>query len=217
MTIIYNGRTPVADLYGTDQTMRLPQLESPERYAGLYIFDFGGQVAVGYTAEEIAVLLESERYADGKVYRIHRALPDGTMELQGVAREKFFMEDGLFFYRGDGEAARSDFAELERLATNTPPPCRMKMHLASIEGAISPHLTVIIFPAEYTHDVSDWLNAIHFEGGDRVEGGISQVTDYYTAHPAVSERRQLWPARDKSRSAEQVLAETQQPIQRKLA
>ncbi len=197
--------------------MKLPQLESPERYAGLYIFDFGGQVAVGYTAEEIAALLESERYADGKVYRIHRALPDGTMELQGVAREKFFMEDGLFFYRGNGEAARSDFTELERLATNAPPPCRMKMHLARLEGAIAPHLTAIIFPAECTHDVSDWLNDIHFEGGDRVEGGSSLVTDYYAAHPVVSERKQLWPAGDQSRTAEQVLAETRLPIQRKLA
>ena len=197
--------------------MKIPQLESPERYTGLYIFDFGGQVAVGYTAEEIAMLLESERYAEGKVYRIHRALPDGTMELQGVAREKFLMEDGLFFYRGDAETALSDFMEIDRLASKTPPPCRTKMHLAVLEGTPRSYLTAIIFPAEYTDEVSDWLNDIHFEGGDRVEGGISQVTDYYTAQPMVSERRQLWPSANRSRSAEQVLADVHNPVQRKLA
>ena len=50
--------------------MELPKLVSPESYAGLYVFDFDGQVAVGYTADEIAVLLESERHADGKAYRL---------------------------------------------------------------------------------------------------------------------------------------------------
>ena len=61
--------------------MKMPELTSADKYAGLYVFDFGEQAAVGYTAEEIAVLLESEKYRTGKVYRIHRALPDGTMEL----------------------------------------------------------------------------------------------------------------------------------------
>ena len=47
--------------------MKLPQLTDPDRYEGLYVFDFGEQCAVGYTASEIAVLLESERYRNGKV------------------------------------------------------------------------------------------------------------------------------------------------------
>ena len=42
--------------------MKLPELSSPARYQGLYVFDFGEWTAVGYTAEEIAALLEtSER------------------------------------------------------------------------------------------------------------------------------------------------------------
>ena len=54
-----------------------------------------------------------------------------------------------------------------------------------IEGAKHPDLTAIIFPAEFTHDVSAWLSRIGFEGGDLVEGGPSQVTDYYAARPAI--------------------------------
>ena len=43
-----------------------------------------------------------------------------------AARETFLKEDGLFFYRGSRNAARSDFDALARLAEEMPPPCRMK-------------------------------------------------------------------------------------------
>jgi len=194
--------------------MKLPHLESPERYTGLYVFDFGDQTAVGYTADEIAVLLESEKYADGKAFRIHRALPDGTMELQGVAREKFQLEDGFLFYRGQVRDARSDFEALDLNASETPPPCRMKGQLSKIDGGQPPYLTAILFPAEFTHDISDWLDRIGFNGGDLVEGGPSRVTDYYQAQPVLIDRRQWWPARDPSRPAEEVLASTHLQVQR---
>ena len=194
--------------------MKLPALSSPEWYTGLYVFDFGDQVAVGYTADEIAVLLESERFADGKVYRIHRALPDGTLELKGVASATFRSEDGIFFYRAEPAAAAADFEALTRLAGRTPPPCRVKVHLARIAGARYPELTVLIFPAEFTHDVGGWLERIGFEGGDFVEGGPSQVTGYAESGAVVRERAQLWPADSMSRSAEEVLAAVDQAVQR---
>ena len=197
--------------------MKLPELESPESYAGLYVFDFGDQVAVGYTADEIAVLLESERYADGKVYRIHRALPDGTFELQGISRPQFQMEDGLFFYRATSEAARADFDALMQSSRDVAPPCRMKVQFAEIAGARLGFVTAMIFPAEFTQDVANWLNAISFNGGDVVEGGPSQVSGYYEASPTIVERQQLWAADSGSRSAEEVLNSTHLPVQRKFA
>ena len=197
--------------------MRLPELESPEKYGGLYVFDFGDQVAVGYTADEIAVLLESQRYADGKAYRIHRAMPDGTMELQGVSRETFLKEDGVFFYRDELDSAQEDFDELIRAAATAPPPCRAKIHLARIAKAGYELCTVLIFPAEYTHDVSDWLNRIGYEGGNLVEGGPSQVADYYAAGVTIIKRQQLWPTSSQSRPAEEVLATTHLAVQRKMA
>lgn len=197
--------------------MRLPELESPDKYAGLYVFDFGDQTAVGYTADEIAVLLESEKYAHGKVYRIHRALPDGTMELQGVSPETFLKEDGLFFYRSELEAARRDFRNLVLAATEVAPPCRMKVHLAEIAEAGYSICTAVIFPAEYTHDVAVWMEQISYEGGDFAEGGPGQVTDYYETSATVIERRQLWPTASHSRPAEEVLATTHLAVQRKMA
>ena len=195
--------------------MELPKLEAPEKYTGLYIFDFGEQVAVGYTAREIAVLLESDQYRNGKAYRIHRAAPDGTMEIKGVARERFAAEDGLFFYRESEGAAREDFDDLAALAGETPPPCRMKAVLAKIDGDPAQYVAAIIFPAEFTDDVADWLNEADYAGGDIAEGGISQVTQFNGPDVRTFETRQFWPAADDdSRSAEEVLANTDRAIQR---
>jgi len=197
--------------------MRLPKLENAEHYQGLYIFDFGEWCAVGYTAEEIAVLLEQERYRDGKVYRIHRARPDGSMEIHAVARERFEQESGLFFYRDDLEAARADFAALCRLAEDAPPPCRAYVHLADRSAAAAPYRYVValVYPAEYDHDVSRWLCEWNYMGGDVVEGGVSHVTNYLAEDKVVLERRQLWSrTSESSRCADEVLASVRRVVQR---
>jgi hypothetical protein len=193
----------------------LPKLDDPTRYAGLYVFDFGDSVAVGYTAAEVAILLESERYAEGKVYKIQRAYPNGRLELRGVPTSRFHTEDGFFFYRSTAPAAREDFERLRRLAKATPSPCRCKVHLSEIAGASVPHVVALIYPAEYGDEMSSWLKAIGYAGGDRVEGGPSQVSDYYQAHAVQLERHQFWGTLDEtSRSTEEVLASTHRAVQR---
>jgi hypothetical protein len=110
--------------------MKLPKLGKPERYVGLYIFDFGDHVGVGFTAEEVAELLESEKYKHGKVYKIYRAYPDGKLELKGVPSQVFQLEVGMFFYSSELETTRRDFKQLVNLAVRNAPPCRAKVHLA---------------------------------------------------------------------------------------
>jgi hypothetical protein len=194
--------------------MKLPELEHPETYNGLYVFDFGDHVAVGYTADEVATLLESEQYRDGKVYRIHRALPDGTFELQGVSRAQFEAEDGLLFYRSSLEAAHGDLESLKQLVEEESPPCRMKAQLIELPGEPTVFVTAIVYPAEFSPDVSDWLLRHNYQGGDYVEGGTSQVTNLYEANTRILERDQFWPARSTSRPAEEVIATTHLAIQR---
>ena len=46
----------------------------------------------------MAELLESEHYRDGKVYKIHKATPDGRIELKGLPNETFQLEAGMFFH-----------------------------------------------------------------------------------------------------------------------
>ena len=197
--------------------MKLPALNEPQRYRGLYVFDFGEWTALGYTAEEIALLLESEQYRGGKVYQIVRAQPDGGLELRGVAPERFRLESGLFFNRETLDAAREDFRTLRELAQRTPPPGRAFVHLidrGAHEG-VPRYAVGLIYPAEYEDAVAQWLLASDYAGGDTVEGGPSHVTNYYAEKPAVLEREQLWPASaTSSRSREAVYASVRQAVQR---
>ena len=117
-----------------DGMMKLPKLDEPQRYQGLYVFDFQGQVGIGYTAREIEVLVESEKYREGKVYKIHRAYPDGRMEIKGVPASRFQVESGVFFHCRDLSRARTDYQQLVELAGAGEFPCRAKIHLASKPG-----------------------------------------------------------------------------------
>jgi len=196
--------------------MILPHVENPQRLRGLYVYDFGEWTAVGYTAEEIAILLEDATCGGGKVYKIHRATPDGHMELRGVSPTRFKQESGIFFHRRELESARADFEELRTAAERTPPPCRAFLHLGD-RKIDSPQrfVTALVFPAEFEDEIGHWLTAIDFRGGDLAEGGISHVGNYYEQEQTLLERQQLWsrPAIP-SRTPEEVLANVRQAVQR---
>jgi hypothetical protein len=194
--------------------MKLPRLDNPPAYQGLYVFDFGGSVAVGYTAAEVAVLLDSEAHRDGKVYKIHRAYPDGTMELRGVPASRFLLETGMFFCSADPARARADFDALSRLAAEHPAPSRAKLQLATLPGANYPHAVGLIYPAEHDDEWAAWMLARGFDGGEIVEAGAGHVADWY-ARAQVSDRIQLGGALDKAdRTREEILASVGRPVQR---
>lgn len=194
--------------------MKIPPLDEPARYVGLYIVDFGSHVSVGYTAAEVTMLLDSEQYRDSDVYRIRRALPDGGLELEGVARADFTAEDILLFSRTTAATARADFDRLRELGAATPPPCRVRVHLAELPGTPLPHVTAALFPAESTGDIGRWMNAVGFEGGDRVYGGQEEARAYYAARPQRVEEVELWPAASAARSYAEVMNSTQYAVQR---
>src|SRR5690606_19955904 len=154
--------------------MKLPPLHNPERYTGLYIFDFGDHVSVGYTADEVAALMDSGRFPQGQAYRVYRALPDGTMELELIGRETLRQEDGLLFYRHQVRDARRDFDQLVGLAEHAPPSFRVSVQLAKVQSAGAAYVTAIVFPVEAAPRVSGWLNQIKFDGGDFVRGGSAE-------------------------------------------
>lgn len=210
--------------------MQLPELTQPDRYRGLYVFDFGDWTAVGYTAEEIALLLESEQYRGGRVYKIVRAAPDGQMDLKGVAPQRFQLESGLFFSRADLAAAEADFAALRALAAEGAP-CRAFLQLADRGaaggtdrgiaaadngrgGAAARYVTALIYPAEYEDEVAAWLREAEYLGGDTAEGGPSHVTNYYHDSKVILERAQLWSRATLSRSRDEVLATVRRAVQR---
>ena len=117
--------------------MNLPKLNNTQKYVGLYIFDFGDHTGVGFTAQEVAELLESEKYKDSKVYKIHKAYPDGKLELKGIRPEIFQLEIGMFFYASDEDTANSDFKKLTDLAIHPPPHAEQKSILLNTATTIS--------------------------------------------------------------------------------
>ncbi len=193
--------------------MKLPKTDNAEKYAGLYVIDFQGQCGIGYVAEEVATLLESERFAEVKVYKIHRGQPDGTMELAGVPREKFSLESGMFFHCRDENSGRRDFQVLCGWSEKQLPPCRAKLHLARSDN--NPLLMALIYPAEYEQEIGRWINDSGFRGRGPVDAGISQVQKYYQVEYHVLEKRQLWPMKSiQVRDREELLACVGQTWQR---
>jgi len=194
--------------------MQLPQLDNPDRYAGLYVVDFGPTCGVGYTAEEVGWLLESDRHADATVYRIVRAAPDGTMELKGVPRERFQMESGVLLYRRDLPAARADFDALRRLGADARPPCRAQLFLGAIDGPVRwPFVTGLAFPAECDEDVGGWLLAHGVAAGEFADGGVGRL-ETIRRDARIIDSAQLAAAGRQTRTRDEVFAAVGQAIQR---
>lgn len=192
--------------------MKLPIVENAEKYVGLYVVHFGDSTSVGFTADEVAEILESEKYRDVQVYKIHRASPDGTMELKGVPRGTFQLEMGMLFYAKDREAARADYLRLVSLAVVSSPPGRAKVQLAEANGRA---VTALIYPAEYDDEFSAWLSANQYTTAGRVEGGVSAVSGYYRCEPEVIERHQLMPHEaNPSRTGLELMTNLKQAVQR---
>jgi hypothetical protein len=193
--------------------MKLPKLEQPDRYQGLYVFDFGDHAGVGFTAEEVAELLDSERYKDGKVYKIQRAFPDGRMELRAVPAATFQLEAGMLFYATDEATARGDFKRLVALAVRSTPPSRAKVQLARY--AEDKYAVALIYPAERDAEVSSWLLEGEYRAAGPAEGGIGAIERYYQDRPEILETHQLFGASENiSRTGRELLEAVALAVQR---
>jgi len=193
--------------------MKLPDLQNSQKYVGLYIFDFGDHTGVGFTAEEVAELLESEKYKDGKVYKIHKAYPDGKLELKGLHKETFQLEAGMFFYSSNIETARCNFKELVNLAVKAAPPCRAKVHLAKYSE--DKFVVALIYPAEYDDEISSWLLDGGYKTAGTAEGGTAAVQRYYDRKLQILQRHQLFSRTELvSRTGQELLASIKLAVQR---
>ncbi len=152
--------------------MKLPPLSQPERYVGLFVYDFKTHVSVGYTAVEIRYLRESTEYRAGTAYEIYRVTDNGGLELRGAIDQRLTAKEAMCFLRHQAEAARTDYDSLLRGAAETPLPCSLEIVLAKVYSFDPPETSALIYPASVTHVVSGWLRTRQFYGGDRVVCGI---------------------------------------------
>jgi len=193
--------------------MKLPKLQKPDGYVGLYVVDFGDHTGVGFTAQEVAELFESERYKHCKAYKIHNAYPDGRLELKGIPRDIFQLEAGMFFYCENIETARDDYKRLVKLGVETDVPCRAMIQLARYGD--DKFAVALIYPAEYDDEISRWLLENNYRTAGTAEGGTGAVTRYYDANPEILERHQFWSKSDiESRTGQELLAATKKAVQR---
>ena len=193
--------------------MKLPGVPNPDKYVGLFVVDFGDSSSVGFTAKEVGQLLESEKFKDITVYKIHRALPDGRMELKGVLRETFQLEAGMFFYANDADGAKGDFERLIHLSETAGAPATAKIHLAKYSD--SSFVTALIYPAEYEDEFSRWLIDCDYKTDGQVAGGISTVQAYYDQGPEILRRHQIFDRKvHADRTREELLASVKMAVQR---
>jgi hypothetical protein len=164
--------------------MKLPPLHEPNRYVGLYVYDFGDHASVGYTAEEIEILLTSDAHRGGKAYRIYRIDDRGQVELQGVSAGQLCGEDILVFACRDKNRAADEFSALSKLAGRQPPPCSARLELVDLPDLDPPHAVCLRFPRYAAEQISRWLTNAKFGGGDVVLGGQETLTAYREAGPA---------------------------------
>ena len=193
---------------------KLPLLSDPVKYTGLYIFDFGEKVAVGYTAEEIEFLLAEEKYAKGTVYRIYRASSDGTLEIRGVNPLTWNASTGVIFWFTKELSAADAYDRLKTLAQKFPPPGQFELFLLHKIANQYPYALVIRYSQELDDAIASWLLKIQYNSGDHVEGGAKLITQ--TIANSTQLYREEFNADDfrKSRTRRQVLDTVNLPIQR---
>ena len=195
--------------------MRIPPISNPERYVGLYVYDFETHVSVGYTALEIRYLRESETYRGGTAYQIYRVTETGGLELRGASDERLTAREAICFLRADAAAARRDYDSLRQLAEQTPLPCAVTLQLAKNATYDPPNVTALLYPASATTAIANWLEHSNFAGGDRVVAGIDVHAEMANIDTARIDSCQLPSLIDYTdRPAEEVLRRVHQPLQR---
>ncbi len=174
--------------------MKLPKLKNSQKYTGLFVVDFGDYTSVGFTAEEVAELLESEQYRDIKIYSIYKAYPDGGMELKGVSSGIFSLEIAMLFYSYDQNSGKTDYNRLRQSSIQTVPPCRARLDFSHLKNGT--FVTALIYPAEYNDMVSRWLLDINYQTEGEVHGGIDALAQYDSTEKEILDHCQIIPERN---------------------
>ena len=195
--------------------MHLPPISNPQRYVGLYVYDFGTHVSVGYTAGEIGVLLASVEHGDGTAYEIYRVSEAGGFELRGVAGARLMAQEAMGFLREDEEAARRDYESLKSVAAEHPAPCRVDVHREKLDAFTPPYATILIYSVAASAVLSDWLTKHAGNLGDHVVGGWELMATIQVDERARAASCSLPAIMDYAdRPASIVIEAVKEPIQR---
>lgn len=196
-------------------SLPIPAVVDPHRYEGLFVYDFGTHVSIGYTAGEVKILCQSEDHKKGSAYEIYRVNEQGGFELRGVLDRTLTEKEAICFLRSDPMAARRDFDAIRSTARRHPLPCSAELQLARLDSFEPSEVTALVYEAMKSTAVSKWL-VLHAPNlGDTVKGGFNVFTSLTNATGERLEIAQLGGGTGaQSRSKEEVLGTTDQPLQR---
>ncbi len=193
----------------------LPPLCDPPRYTGLFVYDFGTHVAVGYTAAEIEVLRASPLHAGGTTYEIYRGAEDGTVELRVASSGVLTGKEAVCFLRADGASAKADYEALTAAADEYPAPCPVDLQLARLYDFDPPDLTALSYPLASTTFMNRWLSEHTDRVGDRVLFGTRIHAQLAAAEGVrIASCRLRAKISFEDRSADEVLRSVGEPVQR---
>ena len=193
----------------------LPAIPNPKHHEGLFVYDFGDHVSVGYTAGEIRMLRQSPAHRNGSAYQIYRINERGGIELRGVQDTSLALREAVCFLRRDGAIARKDYESILTAAQTRPLPCEAELRLVRSYGFEPADLTALIYPAWASHLVSGWLGASGLSPGDQVHGGADACRTLESGGGLTIASCTLPSSMDYSdRSEQEVLTTTDRPLQR---
>ena len=193
----------------------LPPIHNPQKYGGLYVYDFGEHVSVGYTAAEILVLRESEAHRGGTAYEIYRVDENGAMELRGLLDDRLTQRESICLLRRDEADARRDYETLCKASDHDPIGCAVVLQLARLDAFDLPHVTSLSYASSATSIVSVWLLRHAAGVGDEVIGGGDAHARLAASDGARIASCELRIRSDfKDRSPHEVLAQVDRALQR---
>jgi hypothetical protein len=194
---------------------KLPPIPDPKQYEGLFVYDFGDHVSVGYTAGEISVLRRAMAYHKGTAYQIYRVNERGGLELRGVQDAGLASREAICFLRADAAIARRDYESILSEAQSRPLPCDAELRLVRSYGFEPSDLTALIYPEWASHVVSGWLGMLIAPVGDQVHGG-AQVLQKLESGGGINIETAALPSKmDYSdRTEQEVLSTTDRALQR---
>lgn len=195
--------------------MKIPPVRHPTRYAGLYVYDFGDRVSVGFTGNEVRMLRQTPAYRAGTAFEIYRVNEHGGFELRGATEDRLGTLEALCFLRDHGADARRDYDTLVALAERAPVGANVEVVLAKVYDFAPPDVTGMIYAVAASQVVSSWLIAHAPDLSAAVDGGPDTHDKFTRSSGMRIASRQLTALMDYTdRSLEAVKAHAGRAVQR---
>lgn len=151
--------------------MTSPNVPNGAALVGRFIVEVPGERLTGLAAHEVSLLLEAPEGREAVIYRVHRVMDDGKMELIGVAPAAFQRLECIAYARREVRNARLDFDALEAHAAKSPPSCRIELRLVRNPDAELSAITALVFPAVCADAIGHWLTGVDRSLGDKLNAG----------------------------------------------